>query len=640
VASLAAFCVAVALALPAGTSGADEDATLRIGTIQEFDSINPHLAFIASSAEATMLVYDTLVGLGPDLEYAPTGFAESWVREGSTWTFTIREGLRWSDGRSADADDVAFTYEYLLASLDPAYIGPWAPAGNDLPRSGATRGDRRPDNPLSLYGKVLAEAAGLTSVEAVDRQTVALTTDRPTTLLLGAGIPILPEHIWSSVTFAEAVTTFQAEPPVVGSGPFQVVEWQRGRSARFARNPFYWGRQPFLEEVQFRFYPDRTALLAALRRGEIDYARPVATDEFDALDAEADIVGVEGLGAGFTHVAFNTYGAPIDGGGASTPAVRDRRFRDALGYALDSDALIRDALDGHGTPGTTVIPPVFGPFHTEPARPRTFDVDEARQRLDDAGYPDSDGDGVREDQDGAPIDLELYYPTTESKYRLAARTVEAAWERVGIGVTPHGLEPDTLTELLYVPEAGGTAEYDAVLWGWTGSPDPDFLLSLFTTAEIGGWSDSNYASAAYDALFERQRRAATLEARQAVVADMLDLVYDDAPYHVLFYDDELHARRTDRFDGWTTQPRAGGVSVFAYGVQAYLDLVGAVGPSPTPASTAPDAPTPAAVPSAEPFPGVVLPPGGRTSLLVGILAVVGVLSLAMIVRRARRRSGP
>lgn len=630
----------MALGLPSGTSGADEDATLRIGTTQEFDSINPHLAFIASSTEAVTLAYDTLVGQGPDLGYAPTGFAESWVREGSTWTFKIREGMRWSDGRSADADDVAFTYGYLLASMDPAYVGPWAPAGNDLPRAGATRGDRRPDNPLSLYGDPLVDAIGLTSVEAIDSQTVALTTARPTTLLLGAGVPILPEHIWSEVTFAEAVTTFQAEPRVVGSGPFQVAEWQRGSSARFARNPFYWGRRPFLEEVGFRFYPDQTALMAALRRGDIDYARPVAADLFDELDAEADIVGVEGLGAGLTHVAFNTYGEPIDGGGASTPAVRDRRFRDALGYALDPEALIGDALHGHGAPGTTVIPPAFGPFHTEPTRPRSYDLDETRRRLDEAGYPDSDGDGIREDQDGDPIDLGLYYPTTDPKYRLAARVVEAGWERVGVGVTPNGLAPDTLTELLYVPEAGGTAEYDVVLWGWTGSTDPDFLLSLFTTAEIGGWSDSNYASAAYDALFERQRQAGTLEARQEVVAEMLDLVYDDAPYHVLFYDDELHARRADRFEGWTTQPPSGGVSLFTYGVQGYLDLLPLAEASPTPASPAPAAPTPPAVPSAEPLSSVLLPLGGQTSLLVAILAIVVVLGLALVARRVRRRFRP
>jgi peptide/nickel transport system substrate-binding protein len=637
--SLAVLSVAVASA-PAGTSGADDDATLRIGTTQEFDSINPHLALIASSAEATTLAYDPLVGLGPDLGYAPTGFAESWTRDGSTWTFTIREGLRWSDGRSADADDVAFTFEYLLASMDPAYVGPWAPAGNDLPRSGATRGDRAPDNPLSLYGAPLVESIGLTAVEAVDRQTVTLTTARPTTLVLGAGVPILPEHIWSTVTFAEAVTTFQAEPPTVGSGPFQVGEWRRGSFVRFARNPFYWGRRPYLEDVVFRFYPDQAALSAALLSGAIDHARPIAPEAFEELDGEADIVGVDGLGPGLTHVAFNTYGAPIDGGGASTPAVRDRRFRDALGYALDPAALIREAVHGHGAPGTTVIPPRFGPFHVEPSRPRTFDPDEARRRLDDAGYPDADGDGVREDQDGEPIELDLYYPTTETKYRLAARTVEAGWEQVGIAVTPHGLEPDTLTELLYVPEAGGTAEYDVVLWGWTGSADPDFLLSLFTTAEIGGWSDSNYANAPYDALFDRQRRAPTPEARRAIVADMLDLVYDDAPYHVLFYEADLSAHRTDRFDGWSAQPLTGGASYFTSGVEAYLDLVRAAPASPTPASPGPVAPTPASLPSAAPAPGVVLPFGEATWVLLGILGLVAAVSLITVVRRGRRRTPP
>jgi hypothetical protein len=118
---------------------------------------------------------------------------------------------------------------------------------------------------------------------------------------------------------------------------------------------------------------------------------------------------------------------------------------------------------------------------------------------------------------------------------------------------------------------------------------------------------------------------------------MLDLLYDDAPYHVLFYDDELHARRTDRFDGWSTQPRAGGVSLFAYGVQGYLDLVQAVEASPTPASAAPPSPTPAATPSSQPLAGLSLPLGDGTPLLVAILAFVGVLSLVLIVRRARRR---
>ena len=118
--------VAICIGAPP-VAGADGERTLRIGTTQEFDSINPNLAFIPSSAEASDLQYDVLVGIGTDGAYAPTGFATSWSRDGTSWTFTLRDGMRWSDGEVADANDVAFTFRYLLTSRDPRYIGTSAP---------------------------------------------------------------------------------------------------------------------------------------------------------------------------------------------------------------------------------------------------------------------------------------------------------------------------------------------------------------------------------------------------------------------------------------------------------------------------------------------------------------------------------
>ena len=405
---------------PSTSPSADPARTLRIGTDQEFDSINPNLAFIATSAEAVLLDYDTLVGIGPDLAYAPTGFATSWTQDGSTWTFTIRPGMHWSDGQPADARDVAFTYRYVLASMDPGYRGPWAPDGNDRPREGATRSDGAPDDPLSLYGDLLVSGIGLRSAEAVDATTVRMTTAAPTTLLLGAGLPILPEHIWSTVTFASAVTDFGAAPPVVGSGPFQAVDWTRGTSARFARNPEYWGARPYLDEIDFRFYPDQGSVADALRSGAIDFARPIAPADLDGLDADPAIAALARPGRGYTHLAFNTYGKPIDGGGASTTAVRDPAFRDALGFAIDGAALVRGVLDGHGAPGSTIIPPLFAPFHVEPTQARRFDLAEAERRLQAAGYRDTDGDGIREDAQGRRIELRIDHPTDDPSYGRAA----------------------------------------------------------------------------------------------------------------------------------------------------------------------------------------------------------------------------
>jgi peptide/nickel transport system substrate-binding protein len=619
----------------------DEDLTLRVATTQEFDSINPHLSFRASSAEAMILDYDVLVGFGPDLEYAPTGFAQSWTSDGTTWTFKIRDGMRWSDGRPADARDVAFTFQYILASKDPKYVGPWAPTGNDLPAQGRATGDGRADHPLSLYGDVLVDAVGLQSVELIDDHTVTMTTAHPTTLLLGAYVPILPEHIWSTITFAQATTDFQKEPPVVGTGPFQIVSWEHGSSARFVRNPYYWGKQPAIDAVEFHFSPDQDAMEAALRAGDVDYVRGVKPDRFDALATASDIEGMAGIGSGYTHLAFNAYGTPIDGGGASTTAVRDARFRDALGYAIDQGALIDHAVSGHGRPGTTAMPPMLVPFHSDPTTPRRFDPDEAMRRLDAAGYRDSDGDGVREDADGKPIRLRLVYPKTDPKYAAAAATVVEEWQHVGIGATATGYDPDTLAELMYVPEAGGTADYDVELWGWAGSPDPDFLLSLLTTRQIGGWSDSNYSNPAYDKLFDQQRSAATVEDRQAIVRKMLDLAYDDAPYLVLSYDDELHAHRTDRFASWTVQPQGLGTSLFTYGVQGYLDLVPVDSlASATPTAVATPTVAPTVTPTPVPDGGFVFTPTTTVPLLVVAGVALAALAGGLVAVRRRRPPRP
>ena len=617
------------------TTAADEDKTLRVGTAQEFDSINPNLSYLVSSYEAFILNYDLLVGFGPDLEYAPTGFAESWTQDGATWTFKIREGMTWSDGEPADASDVVFTYQYLLDSMDPAYKGPLAPDGNDLPADGETEGDGAADNPLSLFGDFLVSTVELQSVELVDPTTVKMTTAFPTSLLLGAYIPVLPEHIWGTVPFASAATDFQTDPPVVGTGPFQIVEWKRGEFARFERNPNYWGKQPFVEEVIFQFYADQDAMAQALKAGEVDYVRSILPEQYESIDAEEDIVGINGNGQGWTQLAFNTYDKDIDGGGASTTAVRDPKFRDALGYAIDGQELVDQVLSGHGLPGTTVVPPFLSQFHIDPANPRTFDLDEAKSRLDAAGYLDSNGNGTREDKEGKEISLRIYHPTTDAKYAKAGQFVADWWQQIGIGATIQGFESDTLTELLYTPEAGGTADYDIELWGWVGGADPDFLLSIFITSQIGVWSDSNYSNPAYDALYDQQKKAATFEARKPIVDEMQNLIYDEAPYHVLFYDAELHAYRTDKFEGWVLQPRDGGVSLFATGVETYLNLVPA-------GSTATASPPPAApsggsaAPSAAPTTGSGSTTSSSTPLLLGVGAVVVLVAVGLVLMRRGR----
>ncbi|MEO7664570.1 MAG: ABC transporter substrate-binding protein [Candidatus Limnocylindrales bacterium] len=612
------------------TLAADEAKTLRIGTIQEFDSINPNLSYLVSSYEAMILNYDLLVGFGPNLEYAPTGFAESWSLNGSTWEFKVRPGMKWSDGQPADANDVAFTYQYLLDSMDPKYKGAWAPDGNDVDADGSA------DNPLSLFGDFLVSTVELQKVEVVDATTVRMTTAFPTQLFLGAYIPIFPKHIWDKVTFASAATDYQVDPPVVGTGPYQIVEWKRGEFARFERNPNYWGKKPYVEEVIFQFYGNEDAMTQALKAGTVDYIRGVIPEQYKTIDAEAKIVGVDGVGAGWTQLAFNTYDKDIPDGGASTTALRDSAFRSALDRAVDRTKLVDQVLQGYGKPGTTIVPPTLPQFRKDPANPRAFSLEDAAAALDAAGYKDSNGNGTREDKEGKEINLRIYFPDTDSSYPKAGQFIADWWKEIGIGVTLQSFDSDTLTSLLYTPEAGGKADYDIELWGWTGSADPDFLLSIFTTNQIGVWSDSNYSNPAYDALYDQQKKAPTFDERKAIVDKMQDKIYDDAPYIILFYDDELHAYRNDKFEGWALQPRDGGVSIFATGVETYLNLV-PVGSSATP-SPAPGAPSgsPGASPAPTPVDGTNSSnSSSSTPLLLGIGGLVVIIALGLLFMRRR-----
>ena len=116
------------------------------------------------------------------------------------------------------------------------------------------------------------------------------------------------------------------------------------------------------------------------------------------------------------------------------------------------------------------------------------------------------------------------------------------------------------------PEGDGTADFDVFIWNWGGDVDPNSLLDILTTGAIGAASDSFYSNPHYDELMTLQQQAEQDPVkRKAIIDEMQQIVYDEAPYHVLFYDDGLHAYRTDRFGGWKLQPSADGLPFFGYG---------------------------------------------------------------------------
>jgi peptide/nickel transport system substrate-binding protein len=412
------------------------------------------------------------------------------------------------------------------------------------------------------------------------------------------------------------------------------------------RNPNYWGKQGFADEVFIQFYKTVDTMVQAFKAGELDYIRNPNAQQFDQLKNQPNVQTVVGVTNGWTELGFNSYGTgtgkTIKGGGPSTKALLDPAFRDALGYAIDKQALLDKVLGGYGTPGTSIVPPVLGQWYTAPTDNRTFSMDTARQKLEAAGYP-TDASGNRLDKDGKPISLRLVMPDSDADYAKEGQFIADWFGQLGIKVTPKVYDSGTLTDLMLPPEAGGAANkaaYDLFIWGWSGSPDPNTLLQIFKCDAIGNSSDSNWCDKHYDDLYAQQAAAQTSAERKSILAEMQQYWYDQAPYHILFYDSELHAYHTDRFAGWQNMPRANGTPLFSYGTLDYTLLTDAkaVPPSPTPgASSGAPQPSvgPTTAPSTSPAPSGSTGAGGVSPLVfVLIIAVVAVVGVVLL--RSRR----
>jgi peptide/nickel transport system substrate-binding protein len=292
-------------------------------------------------------------------------------------------------------------------------------------------------------------------------------------------------------------------------------------------------------------------------------------------------------------------------------------------------------LNGHGVAGNTHVPPYHVNWHVEPAKPRTFDIAEANRRLDAAGYARG-ADQRRVDKEGKPIELRLTWPDSED-HTADAAFIKEWFEQIGIGVDAFVTEEGKLIDDLAGPESGGEANWDFYMWGWGGDPDPTSLLRIFTTDEIeSAVNDCFYSDPRYDELFALQQRATDVATRKQHIAEMQQLFYDAACYHILYYDSQLHAQRTDKFTGWVNQPPVGGTPLFGFATRLHVLTDASIVPTPAPTTAVTAAPTGGApTPAPTAVPGDTGTGGISTPVLIGGVVVIVVVIAGFLLLRRR-----
>jgi peptide/nickel transport system substrate-binding protein len=524
--------------------------TFTVGILNDVDSLNPFIGILFESYEVYALMYDYLVGYSQK-DFSPVpGLAESWeVSEDElTWTYKIRQGVKWSDGQPLTAKDAAYTFNRIM------------------------KGSFEQTN----YGNYVSN---IKSVEAPDDTTLVMTTKEPSPTMLRLAVPILPEHIWKDIDEKE-VSTFDNERNAVGSGAFKLEERSTGQFVRLTANKSYWNGAPKIDEVVYRVFNNADAQLQALKKGEIDYAYDLDAAPFKSLKDAEGITAVAGKSASFNELAFNT-GAALDTGepiGDGHPALKDKRVRQAIAQAVDKQVIVDRVFGGYATAATSVIPALYQNLIFQPGdgEALNFDLAEANRRLDEAGYKDSDGDKVREMPDGGrPLRFRLFTRQESNPSQQSVQFIQGWLRDIGIATDVKVVEENRLTEII------GQGEFDMFEWGWGVEPDPDYMLSVFTCGSrsykqggdvLANLSDSFYCNPAYDKLYEQQKVTIDPAKRTEIVKQMQRLLYVDAPYVVTVYYDDLAAYRSDRFAGFQAQPDPGGPVLFQYGTYSYRNI--------------------------------------------------------------------
>lgn len=526
------------------------------GDTSEPSSLNPFKGYLATDFYFWTWSYHLPITFGvQDLGAVPDLVTDVQTSsDGRTFTYTIRDGVRWSDGEPVTAQDMAFTLN--LYKEKHAYL---------------------PQGYLTLVD----------SVEATDERTVVLETSEPTSLYSGA-VPymytyILPQHVWQE--HADAPKQFD-NVPNVGSGPFFIAEYQRGEFVRMQRNPHWNGPEPHIDEIIYRIFKNEDAEAEALKSGEIDFGYFDSANVFNSLKGQPDIATATGLIPQFDEIAMNTGSAYQEPEGAfephgdGHPALMDPVVRRAIRMAINSQELAERIHLGYAEPGTSIIPPVsVEGARWEPSEDEliAWDIEGANQLLEDAGYRDTDGDGVREmPQDsrdpGRPLEFRYYVQTNDQNTVDAAQFIRPWLEDIGISAEVEAMSSGRLGNEI------NAGTYDLFHWGWIPDPDPDSALSWFQCeqrppdAETYGNNDAYYCNPEYDRMYIEQRTTLDPARRMEIVQAMQKLFYEDAPYAVLWYPPIYMAYRSDRFTGFQPQPAPEGDLLTGYSRDAALSI--------------------------------------------------------------------
>lgn len=443
-------------------------------------------------------IYEALVGVDnydPDYKLVPE-LAESWEisADNKTFVFKLRHGVTWHDGKPFTADDVIATFDKVQdETTKAAHV-----------RSYTTE--------LDTYEKVDDY-----TVKFVWKKAYFLALDTPF-----SDLPIQPAHIIAKLSgkeYNEAATNSLNRAPL-GTGPFEFVEWKSNERIVVKRNEAYWGKKAHISKLTFRIVKDATVALQLAQRQELDVVTRILEEDWVTMESKKVLVD------NYHRSRFHDANYAWIGWNQKRPFFKDKRVRNAMTLLTNRQGIIDQMM--HGLPLPTTCHFYFKSESCDPdLAPLPYDPIKAVKLLDEAGWVDSNDDGIR-DKDGVEFNFSFMLPASSVNAGKMATLMKEDFSRAGIGLSIRKVEWSAFVKELR------SQEFDACTLVWGGGPRGEPTQIWHSASSAEGSNYISFSNARVDELLEKARVEFDVDKRNEMYREFGRILHDEQPYTFLY----------------------------------------------------------------------------------------------------------
>lgn len=473
--------------------------------------------------DAMSLIYDTLFVRAPDNTIIPWMVKDYSVENDSkVYHITLEDGLKWHDGQPLTAEDVKFTFEYVLTQSRTRF---------------------------SAIGKKVE------NIEVKNDKEFTITLKETDVNFINNSLTdlrIIPKHIYENEVDATSVTSS------VGSGMYRLVEYKSGEYYKLEAMEDYFKGSPKVKNLNLPIMTDKSSIQQGIISGQLaGSTTSVSAAVLDTFNNASGIDILKADGYAPTMLYFNCEREPFN----------NAKFRQAISLGIDMDTIIQQVALGHATKGT----PNFIREDLEEAEKGLsyeYNVEKANQILDELGYHQKNSEGIRLDTNGSPLHFSLLTYSDSTNRVRAAELISSQLKEIGIDVEVTSMESTAVDDKVW-PEfdVSKGRDFDMTMWGWSA---PVMLnggsLAALCSSDyaIGNDNIGGYKNDEFDQLVSNYQSATTIEKANEASKEMQKFIANEYPFITLYYDDSLYACNTSMYDGWVASKSGSTLNVFSF----------------------------------------------------------------------------